>query len=82
MKNPFLAKIITIAIWIIGLILACISAIKHIKPLFIVAAVFLFGSVIFEAIFLRCPHCNKMLSSVGRLGDYCQFCGGRLDGED
>lgn len=82
MKNLFLVKIITVALWIIGLILACVSAIKQIKPLFIVGAAFLFGSVIFEAIFLRCPHCNKYLNIVGRLGDYCPYCGGKLDGED
>lgn len=86
LKNLFLVKVLIILIKLTGLTLAWISVIKQgvepIKPLFIVGAVLMFGSIIFEMIFLRCPHCNKELSSIGRLGDYCPHCGGRLDGED
>ena len=49
------------------------------EPMFIVGTVVAFSSLIPHFLWNRCPHCERQLGRNN--GDYCQFCGSRLDEE-
>ena len=49
------------------------------EPMFIVGTVVAFSALIPHFLWNRCPHCEKQLGRND--GDYCQFCGSRLDEE-
>lgn len=47
------------------------------QPLLIVGVVVAFSCLIPHFLFNKCPHCGKQLGR--NEGDFCQFCGKRLD---
>ena len=37
-----------------------------------------FSGVIFEVLFIRCPHCGRMLNLHGSSPEYCPHCGEKI----
>ena len=48
------------------------------EPLFILGAVLTLSCLIPHFLFNKCPHCGRQLGR--NEGEFCQFCGERLDG--
>ena len=49
------------------------------EPMFLVGVIVACSSMIPHFLWNRCPYCEKLLTR--NEGDYCQFCGRRLDEE-
>ncbi|MEE1393705.1 MAG: hypothetical protein U0K65_06040 [Negativibacillus sp.] len=47
------------------------------RPLFYVGGAIAFSCLIPHFLFNRCPHCGKQLGR--NEGDFCQYCGKRID---
>ena len=37
------------------------------------------AAIVMMLIFWRCPHCGRLQGRLFEVGDYCTYCGGRLD---
>lgn len=48
------------------------------EPMMIVGSIVTFSCLIPHFLFNKCPHCGKQLG--GNEGDFCQYCGQKLDG--
>lgn len=63
--------------------LSNIPALNSIRMEMIVGATFLMiTDLVFGFIFLRCPHCKKLLNFRWSLQNICHNCGGRLNEND
>ena len=48
------------------------------EPFIYIGAITVFSCLIPQFLFIKCPHCGKQLGE--NEGEFCQFCGKRLDG--
>lgn len=74
---------------IIALVGLCVIFLANIPPLdsirkeIVVGAAFLMiGDLVFGFIFLRCPHCKKLLNFRWSSQSICHNCGAKLDEDD
>ena len=69
----------------IALVIALLSNISafHLihREMLLAATILIVGDVIFGLIFLRCPHCKKLLNLKWDSQSICHSCGERLDEE-
>ena len=69
----------------IALVIALLSNIPafHLihREMLLAATILIVGDVIFGLIFLRCPHCKKLLNLKWESQSICHSCGERLDEE-
>lgn len=82
MKSKKCRKIInTVASFVIGIVfLSNIPALNSIRIYMILGASFLMAfDLVFGFIFLRCPHCKKLLNFRLSSQSICHNCGERLD---
>lgn len=67
----------------VALVIALLSNIPafHLihREMLLAAAILIICDVIFGLIFLRCPHCKKLLNLKWDAQNICHNCGGRLD---
>ncbi len=70
-----------IAVVVIGLcLLSNLPALAFVRQEIIAGATFLLiGDLVFGFVFLRCPHCKKLLNFRWASQSICHNCGERLD---
>ena len=82
MKPKICRKILN-GVALVGMGIAFLANIPALKPIrmgMIYGAAFLvIADVIFGLLFLRCPHCKKLLNFRWTSQSICHNCGGRLD---
>ncbi len=70
---PQKVRILTAEILVLGAVIGFIGAATDFMPMVICGLALMVGSMIFQIIFHRCPHCASYLGRND--GDYCPYCG-------
>ena len=72
-------RIIISAVLFGGVFVAVIGACCASKIILLIGFLLIAAAIVTMLIFWRCPHCGRLQGRLFEVGDYCTYCGGRLD---